>query len=104
MRNISQTVRDREFVSTENNHKVAYRLSNKVEIFDLRSFERSRSLIEISNVSQTERERELVSTEDHYKVAFELSKKMKYLTFGDPERSKLLTEISNAEYLVNVTR
>ena len=34
MRNISQTVRDREFVSTEDHYKVAYGLSKKIEIFD----------------------------------------------------------------------
>ena len=36
MRNISQTVRDIELVSTEGHYKVPYRLSKKGEIFDLR--------------------------------------------------------------------
>ena len=36
MGNISQTVRDREFVSTEGHYKVLYRLTNEGEIFDLR--------------------------------------------------------------------
>ena len=35
MRNISQTVWDREFVSTEHHYEVPYELSKKVEIFDL---------------------------------------------------------------------
>ena len=46
MRNISQTVRDREFVSTEGRYKVLYRLPKKGEIFDP---ERSRSQTEISD-------------------------------------------------------
>ena len=33
--NISQMVQDREFVSTENHYKVAYRLSKNVRKFDL---------------------------------------------------------------------
>ena len=33
--NISQMAQDKEFVSYENHYKVAYELSNKVEIFDL---------------------------------------------------------------------
>ena len=36
MRNISQTTRDREFVSTEGHYKVPYRLPKKDEIFDFR--------------------------------------------------------------------
>ena len=47
MRNISQIVRDREFVSTEDQYKVTHELSKKLENLTFSDFERSRSLTEI---------------------------------------------------------
>ena len=47
MRNISQIVRDTEFVSTENHYKVTHELSKKLENLTFGDPERSRSLTEI---------------------------------------------------------
>ena len=97
MRNISQTVRDIEFVSTEGLYKVAHELSKKVEIFDLgwpwkvkvtnRNLRCgiSRKRYEIESLYQQN-----IIIKSHMGFL----KKLKHLTLGDPERSRSQIEIS----------
>ena len=107
MRNVSQTVRAREFVSTENHYKVLYGLAEKVEIFDFGWPWK----VKVTNRNlRCEIYRKRYEIESFYQQKIIINshigfvKKLKYLTLSDPERSSPLTDILDAEYLANSTR
>ena len=96
IRNISQTIRDKKIVSTEDRYKVPYRLPKRGEIFDLRWLWK----VKITNrnlrcgISRQRNELEsLYQQKVIIKSHIGFPIKVKYLTFGDPERLRSLMEI-----------
>ena len=90
--NISQTVRDREFISTEGHYKVPHWLPKTVEIFDLRwpwKVKVTNRNLRCGIIRKRYEDREFVSREGHYKIPYRFPKKVEIFDHRWPWKVKV---------------